>query len=196
MTTPVFEVVLRFAAGTGEVGNLVLGKAVSGEIRDRLGVQIGDEVVSGDFFGAVATAVDEEFAAQARFVVHLEHVDAGVIDAGFGESAERFIPGVHRLPGQTGDEVNADIVDTGSLDAANIFKGDGAIVQAPDGFRFAVDKRLHAEADARNATFRQGLEGRGLQLPRSALDGDFRGGQHSKLTTQAGEETPEESGRE
>jgi len=170
---PVAEIVARLVARSGEVGDLVLGQARGGEGFDGELVHAGDGVVVGNYGCVVTGAAGEEFPAEPGFVVNFEHVDAGVGDAGSGESGDGFLPGSEGLAGKAGDEVEVDVGDSGGAQPGEVVEDDGAAVKAAGLAGFPVDKGLDAEADAVDAGADESGKGSIRQLAGGALDGDF-----------------------
>src|SRR5208337_776519 len=93
-------------------------------------------------------AASQHLPAQPRVLVHLEHVDAGVGDAGVNEYVERLLPGVECLAGEARDQVDVQVRDSCCTETAQIVRNNRPAVQTPAGMRLAVNEGLHTKADA------------------------------------------------
>jgi hypothetical protein len=145
---PVAKVVAGLVAGASEIGDFVLRQTYAVEGIDCVLVHACDGVVGGDDVGVVASAAGEEFATKAGLVVDFEHVDAGMGNARARESGDRFLPRGEGLAGQARDEVEVDVGDSSSAEAAEVLEDHGAIMEAAGLAGFPVDEGLNSKADA------------------------------------------------
>ena len=119
-------------------------------------IQIGSEIVVGNEVRVIAAATGEQLVAQARILVHLQHVHADVRHAGrqclaSSENSQLSL-GLVRQPG---NQVDADVADAGGAQPRDVGQRDGARVQPADRRTFLVHERLHAQADAIHAAAEQ-----------------------------------------
>ena len=121
----------------------------------------------------VARAACHQLAAEARILIHLEHVDAHVRYAGGDYLLERVAPAFRSLVWQSGDEVDAEVGDPRTTQVLNIGERDRARVQAADRAALLIDKRLHPKADAVYPAAHKGVHDFGSQCARCAFDRDF-----------------------
>ena len=121
----------------------------------------------------IASASAEHLPAQARILIHLQHVDTGVGNSAIDEHRQRFVPRCECLTGQSGDQIDVEVFNSCCPQAGQVFDHDGAVVQPACFARLLVDERLHSQAYAIDARFDHRLQGRSGQLSRGALHRDF-----------------------
>ena len=166
-----------------EIRNLVLRQACRGQRLKRRLIHARNSIVGGHQLREVARAAGQHLAAQARVVVHLQHVHAGVRHAALHQHPQRLLPRSRRLPGQPRNQVHIHVCNSRGPQTLNVVEHHGARMQPAAHLRLAVNKRLHAQAHARNT--RRNQSGQRLigKLARRALYGDFHIRRHRKLPT-------------
>ena len=129
LACPVLEIVRRVPYSDavryrpGEVRNLILLDAGSRQPITSDEVKVGGEIVVGNIMRVVATAAGQQLVAQTGVFVHLQHVDADVRHACSERFGQRKIPAFLRLVRQPGNEINADIANAASPQAARCRPG-------------------------------------------------------------------------
>ena len=101
-----------------EVGDLVLLHAALLQTLACREIQVGGEIVVGNKMRVIAAAAGEQFVAQTRVFIHLQHVHADVRHAGGERFGQRKIPALLRLMRQPSDQVDADVADAAGPQAA------------------------------------------------------------------------------
>ena len=91
-------------------------------------VHLRDGVVGGHQAGVIARASGQHLAPKPRFFIDFEHVDAGVEHAAVEQHGDGFVPGGEGLAGQSGDQVQVEIGDSGGAQPLQVVKDDGPAV--------------------------------------------------------------------
>ena len=156
---------------------------------DCLRVHPRNGIVGGHQLGVVAGAAGEHLAAQPGILIHLEHVDAGVRNAGVDEHIERLLPGGEGLAGKTGDQIHVEVANSSGTEAAKVIRNNCPAVQAAARLRFAIDEGLHAQTHAVHARSNQRVKRFVGNLTWRALDGDFGIRVEIELRPHGGKET-------
>ena len=144
---PVAQVVTGLKPGTREIGDLVLLEARLRELLDGRFIHASNRVVGWNQAGMVTRAALEHLPAQARILVHLEHIDAGVRDSAVDQYVKRFLPRCKGLAGQASNQIDVEVLDSGLAEAPQVLLHGSPTVQAAGFARFLVNERLDAEAD-------------------------------------------------
>src|SRR5579862_5469668 len=93
----------------------------------------------------ISCAAGHHFAAQARVLVDLEHVDAHVRHAKIDGRLYGGLPAFCGLMGQSGDEIDVDIRNSSPAKAFHVVEYGCFLVQAPDRSRFLIYERLYTK---------------------------------------------------
>src|SRR6266581_2984632 len=130
---PIFEIVPRTKARQRPIGDfvVVVAGAVQAFAREFVGFRHG--IVTGNGRGGIARSAGEQFAAETAAFVDLEEINGNV----FGTQAQRFLdrllPARRGLVRQAGDEIEADMSETGGTKALDRGKDIFAAVHASSG---------------------------------------------------------------
>ena len=173
---PVLEVVPRFEARTGEVGNFVTRDSHGGQPLDGHLVELRHLVFGGGLGRAVAGAAAQHLLAEAAVFVHLQHVDGNVRRGQAFDPIEGFAPARQGLAGEARDEIDVAVADAGGLEKPQLLNHGLRGVFSAGAADFLFHKRLHAQAHAIDAARgpRAGLFGG--EAAGSGFDGGFQPG--------------------
>ena len=173
---PVLQVVARFEARPGEVGDFVARNSQGGQPLHGHFVEVHHLVLGGGFGRAVACAAAQHLRAQAAVFVHLQHVDGNVRRGQAFDPIERFAPARFGLAGEARDEIDIAVADAGGFEEPQLFRHGLGAVFAAAAADFLFHERLHAQAHAIDAARgpRAGLLGG--QAAGRGFDGGFEPG--------------------
>ena len=121
----------------------------------------------------VSCTACHQFAAQTGIVVDLQHVHADMRHAGSNGFGNGKLPAFGGLVGQSGDQINVDVFNSGGAQPRDILKHGGPLVQTPYRGGFDIHERLHPQAHAVHSTALQRLDHRRGQRAGRAFDRDF-----------------------
>jgi hypothetical protein len=111
-------------------------------------IGVGHCVFVGDRAGVVAVSAGEGFFAEATAFVNFEQVYRDVRGVETQEFIERLAPRGGGLQRQAGDQVEADVFDSGCAEKLHGLRNIPLSVHAAGGLEFGVAEGLRAEADA------------------------------------------------
>ena len=96
-----------------KVGDLILLNPCSVQPFACSLIKIRRQVIVGNKVCVIFRSSSDQFASQARVLIHFKHVHAHMRDAGRNRLLQRIFPALSRLVRQAGNQIDIDIADPG-----------------------------------------------------------------------------------
>src|SRR5262245_11478548 len=138
-TGPVFQVVPAFESWTCPIGNLVVHIAGVGQALCGLGVEGCENVIRWDFRRTLPPSAS---------LFQVQHVNGHMFGQESVDTIQIGPPHFGPLMWESGDQINADIVESVLTQSIDIAKYIGRSMKPACMLQVVIVKRLHAEADA------------------------------------------------